>query len=411
MRNPRFGFLLILAALVPSLARAAEVQVTSSTQYLRYADYLSEENDQQDIAEYLKVSARFDEKGNVRVEGYGRIIGQLTTSIEPRNGFSDDVIGRLYYLYLDYRDVLPDHLDLRLGRTFVGSPANPGIVDGGQVTGRNLLVKGLGATAFGGRRVFLDNKSELAFDDDYLMGGSVFLDAAKLTRVEVSYARELISSELGREATAIDVTTTPSAIVNVFGRYKYDMPASRTGEVLLGVKLAPAERLVVRAELYQSTPSFDSFSFYRYFDVENYQQATLAAEYRFGTAVRLSASYAYEKFDADESANVFGAGLWARPLAALTLDVFYENRSGYAGKLDGIRAHAAYAFWKATVLAGADYDDFRRQDSREGTAKKYWAGADVRLNKTFGFGLRGERNETFYFDPSYQGWVVFDVHL
>lgn len=411
MRNPRFGAFLILAALVPSLARAADVQVTSSTQYLQYSDYLSEENDQQDVAEYLKLSASFDEKGDIRVEGYGRIIGQLTTSIEPRNSITDDVIGRLYYLYLDYRNVLPDHLDLRLGRTFVGSPANPGIVDGGQVTGRNLLVKGLGATAFGGRRVFLDNKSELPFDDDYLWGGSVFFDAARMTRVEVSYARELLGSELAREATAVDFTTTPAATVNVFGRYKYDMPAERTGEILLGVKYAPVEKLTLRAELYQSTPSFDSFSFYRYFDVENYQQGTIAAEYRLGSAVRVSASYAYEKFDADESANLFGVGLWARPLAGLTLDVSYENRTGYAGDLGGLRAHAAYAFSIATILAGADYDDFKRQDSREGTAKKYWAGADVRLNKTLGFGVRAERNETFYFDPSYQGWLVVDVNL
>jgi hypothetical protein len=411
MRNPRFGSYLILAALVPSLARAAEVQVTSSTQYLRYGDYLSEENDQQDVAEYLKLSASFDEKGDIRVEGYGRIIGQLTTSIESRNEITDDIVGRLYYLYLDYRNLLPNHLDLRLGRTFVGSPANPGIVDGGQVTGRNLLVKGLGATAFGGRRVFLDNKSELPFDDDYLWGGSAFFDAPRMTRVEVSYARELLSSELAREATAIDVTTTPSATWNVFGRYKYDMQASRASEILLGAKVAPVEKLTLRAELYQSAPTFDSFSFYSHFDVENYQQASLAAEYRFGAVARLSASYAYEKFDADETANLFGVGLWARPIPSLTLDLAYENRTGYAGDLDGIRGQASFTFWKATVLAGADYDDFKRQASREGTAKRYWAGADVRLNKTFGIGLRGERRETFYFDPSYQGWLVVDVNL
>jgi uncharacterized protein (TIGR02996 family) len=393
------------------VARAVEVEVTSSTQYLRYADYLSEEKDQQDVAEYLRLSARFDDKGNITVEGYGRLIGQLTTSIEPRNGFSDDVIGRLYYLYLDYRNLLPDHLDLRLGRTFVGSPANPGIVDGGQVTGRNLLVKGLGVTAFGGRQVFLDNKSELAFDDDYLYGGSVFFDAAKLTRAEVSYARQLRSGELAREATAIDVTTTPTSSVNVFGRYKYDMAAERTGEVLLGLRVAPVERLTLRGELYQSAPSFDKFSFYNYFDVEQYQQGTVAAEYSFGPVARVSASFAYEKFDADENATVLGVGLFARPLPALAFDVTYENRSGYAGKLGGLRAHASYAFWKATLLAGADYDDFKRQDSRDGTAKKYWAGADVRLSKMFGLALRAERNENFYFDPSYQGWLALDVHL
>jgi hypothetical protein len=175
--------------------------------------------------------------------------------------------------------------------------------------------------------------------------------------------------------------------------------------------VAPVERLVLRAEYFDSVPTFDGYSFYRYFGVEHYRQASVGAEYRVGAMARLSASYAYEKFDADEKANLFEVGCALRPLAGLFLDVSYQHRDGFAGKLGGLRASAGYTYSMATLLAGIDYDDFRRQDSRDGTAKKYWAGLNVDVNKKIAVGLRTERNENFLFDKAYQGFVTVDVHL
>jgi hypothetical protein len=408
---PRSIAVLIAAAALPSLAWAGQVQVTSSTQYLRYPDFLSDPTDQQDVAQYLRLKATFGEKDNISLQGYGRIIGQLTDSVEPRNQLANNVIGRAYYLYLDYRDLLPNHLDLRAGRTLVGSGAIPGMVDGAQLTGRNLAVPGLGATAFGGRRVFLDNKSEIPFDDDYLWGGSVFLDTVKLTHLEASYAREYRGGELAHEAAALDATTTPHAMVNLVGRAKFDLVSSRASELLAGLKLAPIAALVLRAEYYQSLPTFDRFSFYRFFGVEHYRQASVGAEYRFGSLLRVFASYAYERFDGDENANVLGGGFSARPVANLFLNASYEHRDGFAGRLGGLRASAGYTISRATVLAGVDYDDFRREASRDGDAKRYWAGLNVDVTKAFTVALRAEREENFLFNHSYQGYAALDVHL
>ena len=401
----------LIAAALPQFARAGDVQVTSSTQYLRYSDFLSGTTDQQDIAQYLRLNATFGEKDAIRVQGYGRIDGQLTDSVEPRNELAKHLTGRLYYLFLDYRDLLPDHLDLLAGRTFVGAGAIPGIVDGVQLTGRNLGAPGLGVTAFGGRRVFLDNKSELPFDDDYLAGGSVYFDTSMMSRAEASYAREYRSGRVARDIAAVDLTTTPTSMVSVNGRAAFDLVSSRANELRLGVKVAPIPLLVLSGEFYQSAPTFDRDSFYRFFGVEQYRQFSLGAEYRFGSLLKVFGNYAYERFDSNENANLVGAGFSLRPLENFFLNASYEHRSGYAGRLGGLRASAGYTYDIATIQAGADYDDFKRQDSRDGTAKKYWAGVNVAFNKTFGAAVRAERDENFQFNHSYQGYVLLDVHL
>ncbi|PWB68293.1 MAG: hypothetical protein C3F14_00230, partial [Deltaproteobacteria bacterium] len=61
--------------------------------------------------------------------------------------------------------------------------------------------------------------------------------------------------------------------------------------------------------------------------------------------------------------------------------------------------------------AGIDYDDFRREDSREGTAKKYWAGLNYEITKMLGAVVRLEDNKNFLFDDSFQGFVALNINL
>lgn len=401
-----------LAAALPSLADAGNVQVTSSTQYVRDVDFLSQDTDQHDIAQYLRLSASFGEADNIAVYGYGRLIGQLSTSMEQRRELADNLLGRLYYLYLDYRDAVPGHLDVRAGRTFVGTTAIPAVVDGAQLTGRDLGVKGLGMSAFGGHRVFFDNRTELDYRNDSVWGASVFFDAAARTRAEVSYAREYRSGDFAREETALDVSTTPFQLVNLYGRAKYDLVEGRFNELTFGTKVQPLDPLVLRAEYFDSVPTFDQASFYRSFGVERYRQVSLGAEYRLAPWLRLTGKYAWERFDAEETANLVGGGFRAIPAPGLFLNASYEYRDGYAGRLGGLRVNTGYtiAAIKTTLLAGVDYDDFRREASRDGNARRYWAGAEVKVNRQVSASVRAERNENFLFDPSYQGFLAIDYH-
>src|SRR5512141_3460634 len=111
MRIMRIVAILVAVACVPWLAHAAEGKVTSSTQYLWYQDFLSDDNDQSDLAQYLRLDlSKLDKEGKISVHGYGRVIKQISDSDEERPELADDTFGRLYYMYLDYRDVVKDHL-------------------------------------------------------------------------------------------------------------------------------------------------------------------------------------------------------------------------------------------------------------------------------------------------------------
>jgi hypothetical protein len=409
MRITRIVAILVAVACVPWLAHAAEGKVTSSTQYLWYQDFLSDDNDQGDVAQYLRLDlSKLDREGKISVHGYGRIIKQISDSVEERPELADDTFGRLYYMYLDYRDVVKDHLDLRAGRTYVSAAAVSGSIDGLYLDFRNFGP--VGVTLFGGRNVIFDNKSERGTGEDGLFGMSVYFDSIKFTHVEVSYGRKYADSDLARENVGLDFSTTPHEKVKFYGRLQYDTDADKFGEILFGAKLAPLKSLILRGEYFQSRPTFDKFSFYRFFNVNNYKEFSLAAEYQLTNDYRINGRYAREDFGDSANANVYEVGFFARPIKSLILNAFYQERNGFAGEVSGIRFFGEYRISKAAISAGIDYDDFRREFSREGNARKYWAGVMYELNKMYSALARIEDNINFNFDHSYQGFAALNIN-
>jgi hypothetical protein len=412
MRMIRIVAILVAVAFTPLLSHATEVKAISSTQYLWYPDFQSADTDQNDLAEYLRLDiTKLDKEGKISLRGYGRVLYQFSTSVEDRREIADDTYGRLYYLYLDYRDAVKDHLDIRAGRTYVYSAAVSGTIDGVYLDIRKLGP--VGVTLFGGRNVIFDNKTEVGTGGDTLFGTSIYLDTTKNTHVEVSYGIKYADldadSELARENVGLDFSTTPHEKVNIYGRAQYDTVSNKFAELLFGVKLAPLKDLILRGEYYQNHPTFDAFSFYRYFNVNDYKEMSIAAEYQVTSEYRVVGKYAREDFGDDANANLYDIALFARPIKDLILDVSYEYRDGYAGQLNGFRIHGAYKISKTAISAGIDYDDFRRESSRDGTAKKYWAGIMYEHSKMFSASARFEENINYNYDPGYQGFAAINV--
>lgn len=411
MRITRLTVVLACALCVPLHALAATVQATSSTQFLWYPDFLSDNQDQHDVAQYLRLRATFDDKENIRLTGYGRLVRSFDATPENRPEIDNDLTGRLYYLYLDYRDLVPGVLDLRAGRAYVGTAAIPALVDGLQLRARNLALPGLGASAFGGHRVTFENRGEISDSRDAIFGGSLFYETVRQTYAEVSYARDYRRGDLSRETAAVDLTSTPHRMIALNGRLAYDLVTEKRSEVVVGARLMPLDRLVVNGEYYDALPSFERESFYRFFGVDRFRQIAVAAEYAVLDTLRLSANYAHERFSGGENADVVGGGVALNPVRNLAVNASYENRSGYAGRLDGIRASASYHLRRATLFAGADYADFRREESRDGDTRMYWAAVQYEFDKRVSAALRAQRSENFLFDASYQGFVSLDVNL
>mgnify|MGYP001226876279 CR=1 FL=1 len=403
MRVMKFLAILMALTCVPLLSHAAEVKLTSSTQYLWYQDILAADKEKtlQDAAQYLRVNvAKLDKEGKINVYAYGRATKQVSTS--------EDLQGRMYYFYVDYRDALNEHLDLRAGRTYVNAAAASGTIDGLYVDLKNLGP--MGVTVFGGRNVIFGDKSETGTSGDALTGMSVYLDTIKNTHVEVSYGRKYSDTDLARENLGLDFSTTPIGMVNFYGRLKYDTVAESYNEMLLGAKVTPLKDLTLRGEYYQSYPTFDNTSIYSIFAVEQYKEKSISAEYQLTNNYRVSVKYAREEFGGDATADSYEVGFLARPIKDLTINATYEKRNGYAGQLSGIRLYGEYKISKAALMAGIDYDDFRREVSREGNAKKYWAGVNYEFSKIITAVVRIEDNVNFNYDNSYQGYAAININ-
>ena len=413
--------ILMLLAFLPLLSHAAEVKLTSSTQYLWYQDLLAVDKDKgiQEVAEYLRVNVtKLDKEGKLNIYAYGRATQQVWATqdqdLRGRTRQDQNLQGRLYYFYVDYRDAFKEHLDLRAGRNYVNAAAVSGTIDGLYLNLKNLGPVGI--TFFGGRNVIFQDTTETGPQGNNLVGMSVYLDTIKNTHVEVSYGRKYDDTGVERENVGLDFSTTPiSGMANFYGRLKYDTISESYNELLLGAKVTPLKDLTLRGEYYESYPTFDTNSVYSVFAVSQYKEKIISAEYQLTNNYRISVKYAREDFSGDETADLFGVGLLARPIKNLTINASYEKRNGYAGDLGGIRLSAEYRISKAAILAGIDYDDFRREaypgeDNRKGTAKKYWAGVNYEFTKIISAVVRVENNVNFNYDSNYQGFVAININ-
>jgi len=318
---------------------------------------------------------------------------------------------------VEARDLLDKHLDLRAGRTYVTEAAIPAVVDGAYLSLKDLALPGLGATVFGGHRVNFDQRKEVDDIGDSLLGAGLNYATVRRTHLELSYARRYSRGVLGREAVAAEAGATPIDNLDVLGRARYDLAGSRWNELLLQASAAPTPPLTLKAEYYSSSPSFDKFSFYNYFSVTVYRQVGAAAEYQLGPRYRLFGDYAHEWFDASATANRFGIGAGLNPVDSLRLTVRYEKRLGYAGGLDGLRLDGWYGLGAAALLAGVDYDDFRRDSTdptystRSSTAKRFWGGVSYTFTRYLEAQARLEDDVNFYFSRSYKGFLAVNVKL
>lgn len=403
MRHTCLVLCLALLLAMPLAAHAVDMRVTSSTQYLWYNDIIADD-DVETVAQYLRLNlSKLDQAGKITITGYGRATRQFSKD--------EDVEGRLYYLYLNYPDALPEVLDMQVGRHFVVIPSGSGLIDGATLEFKRVGPMRL--KLVGGRDVkFLAERNEVAGEKDRMYGASLSTDAFPLTHLEVSYLHRYDNGDLTRKIIGASLSRYFPGNVSVYADTKYDVLTEATTELLAGVKYAPIEKLMIKGEYYQSYPTFDATSIYSVFAVNEYQEMLIGAEYRITNAWSISGSAAKEDFNDGEKADLYEFGIQARPLDDLSLSLSYQDRSGYSGDLDGIRFHGSYTMGKASVTAGVDYADYRR-DVMTGseTAKKHWVGAAYKFTRDTTLTARAENNVNVNFVRNYQGVVALNTNF
>lgn len=412
-----FPVVLLLLFLAPWPACAADVRFQSSTQYLWYPDPFLDK-DQSDIVQYLKIGApAIDNAGRFSAFGYGRVSRQFNAGPEEVFGNSDDILGRLYYLYVNY--AFPGNRgDVRLGRQYVAVGAGAGTVDGIRVDARNLGPVAI--SVFAGYDVRFRETKDLSRDGDYLMGASAGVSLFKKgdifsgTNLELSYLRKYNETDIVREMLGLHADQGILKKAKAYVDWRYDILHEANSEFLAGLKLVPFPGLLtITGEYFSSYPNFDADSIFTVFAVARYWEALGRVDYIVNPRVTLYGSYTRADYDGP-TADIATLGARCRPkqVEGLGIQAAVDIRRGYPGRLTGFNASADYAFRKANLAAGVTYDVLRRDSMTDDfSAKLYWLGGSYELLKNMTARLRLEDKVTRQFENEFSGRAALDLRF
>jgi hypothetical protein len=402
---------LLLLALAPVRALAVDVKTQTSTQYLWYNDPFQDKT-QGDLLQYVKLSAtKIDAAGRFSTVGYGRVSKQFGSSGETDRGDSDDVLGRIYFLYMNYA-IPEDRGDVRLGRQMVSVGAGTGTIDGVRVDVRNYGPVAI--SLFGGYDVRFAETSDRTKPGNYLAGASAGGSLFTGNNVEVSYLRKYDDSDIIREMAGARLEQTLFGKIKGYADLRYDMVHQSYAEFLAGIQAVPSSdrMLTFTAEVYSSYPTFDADTIYTVFAVTRYREALGRADWIVTPEWTVYGSYTRADYDGPTAdVGTLGVRNRSKTVKGLTASASVDVRRGYPGDLTGFRASADYAFGKKAFLAaGAAYDSFQRDSLQDGfKAKKFWVGGSCEVRKGMVVKLRVEDAVTRLSSSEVQGRASVDV--
>lgn len=408
MGNKRVWLLVLLVFLLTATCGwSAEIHGRSSTQVLWFNDYYN--GRQIELAQYLRLSAtRLTSDGKFSIYGYGR------GTQDFKNG--EGLNGRLYFLYGDYRDLL-NLADIKVGRQFVNLSAGTTIIDGGELTLKNIGPVGL--TVLGGRDVVFGIDSELGHGGNYAFGVAGYLNGFRKTDLDISWFRKWDAGEVSRDVLGASFKQYLLDRVKLYGNGRYDLTAEVFSEALGGVKYFPTANLVLTGEWFQSYPTFDTTDIFSVFAAGRYQEGVLRADYTVNQFVSVYGGYTREEFGEGASANVIEAGVNLRPLPQVSLTFEYDRRVGKGtddNRQDGGLFEASWDITKMFQLAGGlSVDAYDRELFHSSTgdqiAQKYWLGSSLRLAKNINASLRIEDDINVNYNNNVQGRFVFNYNF
>ncbi len=265
MRARILLFLLVLViAAATSSGYAVEIFGRATTEFAWWQD-LIERDTKFAGYQYLRLGALdvFKDR-DIAVFGYGRY--GLNEAADP------DANGRLYYLYMDWRDAWKDRLDLRLGRQWTNLVADSRIIDGAQV---DCKIGPAGVVVLGGRDVIFDEFEEDTQSDDVTWGTEAYLRNVRNFNLSISYAEKYDEGDLARRIAAYDFGYTFKGLSRLYSESRYDIIGERISEALAGLKVFPSDRWTIRGEYFYAYPTFDYTSIYAVFAASRFHAGSL----------------------------------------------------------------------------------------------------------------------------------------
>lgn len=382
-------------------ASAEPLKINGSTQFLWGDDLLGDS--QAILAQYLRIN--YAPAGeSYTVTGYGRFWKDFGGSSVRDN----DLLGRLYYLYLDYR--ISQNASFRLGRQFVNFTAGTSIMDGVTVNLDNIGP--VGVTFSGGRDVKFSLDSEHSRSGDSFWGIDVHLQNVRSTQLGISYVRRYDEWDRAREEVGMNFRYFHKYL-SPYAEVKYDIFSRAVDEATVGIDLFPLSNLMIKGEFFYSYPTFDSTSIFSVFAVDRYREYLIRAEYSLDAPVTLFAAYARQTYEDDDNADAFVAGARVYPVKNLTVSASVDYRTGFGGNLWGFELYGDYKVNnKISLAAGVQYDAYKRPENlNNGNAQRYWIGGQWIVNKNVSVNARIEDNVNENFDHRPLGRIALNWNI
>jgi len=398
----------LIVVAIASPCSAAELFGQATTEFAWWQD-LVDRDTKFSAYQYLRVGALdLVKERDISVFGYGRFGYNEVADDED-----EDADGRLYYLYMDWRDVWKDRIDLRLGRTWTNIGAASSIIDGAQVDFKNLGP--VGVVLLGGRDVIFDEFDELTQSGDIAWGGQVYLTSVKNLDLNISYAEKYDEDDLARRTVAYDVGYNIKEISRVYSDARFDLISEELSELVAGIQVFPNDTWTIRGEYFTSYPTFDATSIYVVFAASRFQSGSLYVDYYVSDNLTFYGGFSGEYFDLDDAddddAYLFEVGTNFR-----VKDIRFNGsilvREGFPGDLVGFSLAADRPFLnnKLDLAAGIDYDFYKREYMTDDEiATKYWLAARYYFTKKVSLALHVENTESATQDHNFAGWSTLEI--
>ncbi len=380
------ALLILVAGALP--ARAVTLGGRASTQAYWFAD--EEGKSHFDLAQYARLNVRqIDAANTVSLTGYGRAWGDFVQG--------GGVDGRLYYLYLDKKELVKK-TDVRVGRQFFFISAGSAIVDGARVDVRALGPVTL--TVAGGRNVLFDTTGEETTRGDMAAGVQLSLTGIPQLSADVSFLITYDESERAKEIGGLSANKRFGKYGEIYTQLRYDFLSEVWNEVQVGARTAVLSKTTITAEYFETIPVFSSTDIFSVFAVEHYQESLLRAQYDLNPKVSLFGEYRHEGYGDDDAANVGELGTRFRPSDGMSVYAAGIWRSGTGGNLVGFELSGDQAICNTYLVgAGVQYDKFRNEEAQEyETATKVWIGGNAKLRKNLSAQARVEDTVSDRFD-------------
>ena len=263
---------------------------------------------------------------------------------------------RAYRLSVSASNLFNNLLDLEIGRQFLHAGIPFGSLDGINLTLKPLA--NLSWQLFGGVESDLFREFKVTkFDEGAVYGSAVTYRKFYNTDAQLSYLQKVRKSTNQWQIIGLNLNNYSLKTVQFLVQAHYDLLNSRLHRLYASARYLPSRKLVITLFAKQQSPQIYGDSYFRIFEVNQYTQAALNANYALTSSYGLSAGAQY--FVLEEGSGqryLFGVNDNHGAINAV-----YET--GDLGDQLSVMFDYGYEIWNDLIIsAGVDYTRYRFEE-------------------------------------------------